>query len=1567
MVLADDMGINVGDAGDQMTMFDEAGMPDWSNPETMGRSTGPADPPSWYRDRVNQSLEFTKRIKADQTAVMVEKGFWTISDESGNPVHIFRRADGKWDVTTETGEVISTGHRTKNVAVDKAKNMFDERKVLADFHGMSVEDFAQSGDDFDLVDGFNVLPQQTRDMRNGRATETPMHRASTGTVERVPDTGPGVKGRGDDLYEALTGKTDVEEVDEIARRTAIDSGKEVLDQIPDTETLKGASTEVQPGIWAFDDSVPAGGAETISPAAIVLWVEDVADDGSSVARVIGSVLGGPERGFNLGVLDEYTGRGLGSRLLRMTGYSADELSAVGSISEAGAATVNKAFRVSSNTKVRVFGKTADATGPVEKFTTGLRVALGKDRKIARGEVRGFGNPNIEKWTATKAWMRENGYGKLKLGDDTWLIVDEFIGGNMDDPLTRVWAPDGNKPMSSYGIDPYDAVTPNEVNEVIAYIVTHGAEMTKKELRAATKLEGVSKTQATAIRSAARQAEEAKAAIVGVRPDFDELAKTNMLTGPKSQKFLERLFSTTRGSGQTTIAALDNLLNVFQKQGIPVSNELRNALFKATDQAEVQVIFSQWLAREGGGSALLRGGGGNAGFGRMSMRTEVKEPRFPQIRLQDKPFLARRFARGMPSDPFNMVEDPSDAYRVLNEVLPNFNIKRGSFVPKYDNNGKLLPGEGIDVESLFAALRNIVPGEKFATYELMGDFAEMFFSGLVDSGVSPDLAKQARRWWGEIAEEAIYEAERVGGTHLTMGSGEMMFVGEHQVHGLGPQLTAQAWDGSVHAPDPKVIRRIANESDLLGRISNRITSKKFKTDTLPGKYGNETLEDRMWFRFADGVMKEVWKPFVLLRAAWTIRIAIDDQMRIGAEGYGALNHPFRLFQYGVTMPKDWWTLFKKGQVDIHGTLMKADEVSDMAHGLMYQKAMMKKWDERVGGAGTYGYRHTKTVARSGENHSQYIEGLSTDIAQLRASPITKTLANSKANDPVHEAVIWLQGKGSSPQRRKTGIRERQELANIHLRAAQEGDQAGDTANVYSRILQGSDYDLLYEVVEKQWATLNQKLGGVVYLDDGNGVMRNYGNLHVKEGLPIVGGAKTKRAKWVIEERGDAELMSVVAGHNQMYGDILNSEDAMKSLRGALSTKVRAASDEKFPIHTRVADETRANYPETVRGTYNNAIRKLFDFFMTTPSNTLSRSPLFHRAYWDKMTELYPYMDDAMQTQLRSVANKANVHLAKKAARKTKGDVAGQLTDIDQADMLAKSFALTQVESTLFALSADAGRKNISQSMSLIFPFVEAWGEFMTRWGRLMVTGDRNIMNARRFQQGIEGARDSGFFYENEFGQEVFNYPAFLTKGQIGVHNALNNLPVLGGMLGPDVSPETEEALTQGQMLKPADAGMRQPSSVTGSVESMNFASGIIPGFGPVFQMASKAILPDDPKWDEVRTVISPFGQEGSTLGSLVPAWVKRVSASLGGGDDPQLNYQFTSAVQDIIRTQIDAGEWAGLTTPQQVNAKVEEAEGEARGLLMVRAAATYWTPASPSYRFQKQDANGMIWSYSNLGN
>jgi len=467
--------------------------------------------------------------------------------------------------------------------------------------------------------------------------------------------------------------------------------------------------------------------------------------------------------------------------------------------------------------------------------------------------------------------------------------------------------------------------------------------------------------------------------------------------------------------------------------------------------------------------------------------------------------------------------------------------------------------------------------------------------------------------------------------------------------------------------------------------------------------------------------------------------------------------------------------------------------------------------------------------------------------------------------------------------------------------------------------------------------------------------------------------------VVIEQGDRQLLDVLAGRGggmenelhikkikskvdpEEYESILNDR-GYEEFKTIVRKKVDSTEGARYPTTISVGDVSRAGYGEGVGDIYNRGLRTFFSWFMGKPSDWLSRSPLFKQTYWRTVGQRLPFMTDEVRILVLKQAKKANVEKdilrIEKQILRSHGDllkgVESQITHLDQIDEYAKAAGLAQVEETLFDL---ANKKNISDSLNLIFPFVEAWGEFISRWSRLMSTDDRAFQNINRLRQGINGARlsnpfepqsEEGFFHPNEYGQEVFSYPAFLTKAQMQVHNVLNNLPVAGGMLGPDVDPSYADNI-----------------DVQGNVQSLNFAAGVIPGFGPVFQMAARGVLPDDPSWDWVRNIVSPFGTSGTLANQFAPAWVKRM-LSAHGSNDAALQSTYMATTQDVMRTMMDRGEFAGMSTAEEFNAKAAEAEERAKALLMVRAASTWWMPVSPQYRFQKEDKNGLVWSYSNLG-
>lgn len=1177
-------------------------------------------------------------------------------------------------------------------------------------------------------------------------------------------------------------------------------------------------------------------------------------------------------------------------------------------------------------RVTVYGKTLDLSKGVDDLPESLQAALRRDRKLRKGAIVGWDDPNLDVMDNTLKWMTDNGYGKIKFDEDTIVINDHFIGntGQGADPLGRI-AFQADTPIHRVSLadEALESPTPNQINDIVDYVASSGGRRVDEagnviEETTAGRMLG------DRIKEVALGGEPHEV-VRGVRND---VVPPFTLGGKKKQIFVDKLAAVSRAGGQTDTRYLDRLLRFLEKQGVVVPNEVRTALFEAPDRKAVESIFARYMAQADVGEILLPGG---TQFGRLGTMTGYNfvsgahqadvaaNGRMPRVSIQDQHWFKRRWAKSLANRDVNMVEDPSKAYNFVLEALDHYNIDRGATITRFDpKTGEALEGVW-DIEEILSRLRTMKPGNHAEAYNIMGDLNAAMFSSLVGEGVDPRLASYVSRWIKESGEQAEYLAEYVGRTNLSNGAYDAIAIDDDLVFGHSPALASQLWSGELVVASQKDIKRVANQSDLVGKMMNSLSARKVIDDGAQGMVGSAKFEDRVWYHYATRIMNRIWKPFVLLRGAWTIRILMDDQMRIAADGRSIINHPARVINYLLMNPKGWKEQARKGRVDVFGEIMNLNDVGDIRHGQLLKAAAMKQPDPLVG-PGAFGHKSWTQVARS---DPKYAEGMVTELAQLRASTLNKILANSTddMDTTVARTVKWLQGQGGD-RLAKNWDSVRADLAHLHK----------NNPEIFQKIMDG-DTETLTRVVQKNYALTHRLTGGEVLLDTGNGQLISFDFTMKVDDIDPSGAAR-----WVVREPGDEDLLRVVAGHNDVVGD-LATDESLDALQKLIKRKVDNADPMRYPKSARVPKQ---QFVEQQGNMLDKAVGEFFNWFMTKPSNWLSRSPVFRDAYWDRMAKFYAYASPDVQRELL-----AKVPTKYKGAMKKATRGAGEtwyVTDLGAMDEMAKAYGLAQVESTLFTLT---NRRNISDSLNLMFPFVEAWGEFVSRWGRMMVYGDKNIANARRFQQVIEGARDSGFFRENEYGQEVFEYPAFLTKGGVALHNTLNNIiPGMGG----DVSPEVAQNI-----------------KATGSVESLNFASGVIPGFGPVAQLAAKQFLPDDPSYDWVRDIVAPFGTSGGLLNQFAPAWVKRILSAGGGFDDPALQYTYDSTVADVLRTKMDSGQFMNVTSPEEINALVQEAVEEAKGVLMVRAAATFMEPASPSYEFQKEDRNGMWWSYSTLGN
>ena len=1284
-----------------------------------------------------------------------------------------------------------------------------------------------------------------------------------------------------------------------------------------------------------------------------------------------------------------------------------------------------------NAKVRVFGRTLDATSG--KLPDDLPPKLVEELKKFGYYSESTGldigaNPFLYKsWDRISNILVREGYGKIKIGDD-WLILDDMIGGAKADPLGRISFGYADRPMMNGMDDAAGAtnITPAEMNANIERL----QELGRWGLDADGKIDPNKLTKEALDQFSKDHAEEIGRmqqavddginpgrTIDGTRPSVD--VEVPVLTGKKSNLFVDDLWRITQ-TGDEAAGRMDSVMEKFSRQGITVPIGVREDLLQATSRDDIAKTLANWMGGIDGPKKMVLPGGTQ--YGRLrAIDSLAGAARGKGVfsKVTDSPWVARRFADMMPRNAINLMDEPDQAYSTLARILPNYNVTRGQAGVKYfDMNGMERTTQRI--EDVMAGFRRLEPGDTKGGHDLMTDYTEILFATLTEGrrgiseaaggrkfllgrGVDDTLASHATRWMSETGEMALYNQERLGMTHLGGAVGDNLRLSGNAEHMPGMNATVEAWNGSIAFPDARMVKRVANYSDRMGQIGNFIAAKKVVTMSdgsvvkarkaarkayreMEGKKKKSErwtlqdasaevrdhatdfqLQDRVSYLAASAAMQKVWKPLVLLRGAWTLRILIDDQMRIAAEGYSSMfTHPVRYLNYAMSLPKGTLEGVGKGFMDINGVRVSMKNIDDVRHAALFRRSQMAMPDGRVG-KGAYGSNFAKKIPQS---HPKYAEGLATKLADASDDPLSRVIAGSTADDPINEGVKLLQG-GRPDLEESLGFNAEKMRADI---AAMQFDDP----ELIALVREGTDEEVLRKIVTQRYNDLHYATGGDVVIDNGSGRWLSYGDDGIDE-TDRIGQAPKARpdsSEQIAEvvETGDSELLAVIAdGHGNMDFP-LTKDGGVYRIGFEEFTKIvgdKVAAGKRFPTHSYAVAENAGGYGQKMDQTMNSVVGRFYEYLMTKPSDTLSRSPLFGQAYWRTIGERIPYMSDEVREITLAKAKAAGVLPDVKRAAKngadwmTPEDLKGAkgMLSVDEGssadelwdalDEQGKAGGLAQVERTLFDM---VNKKNVSDSLTLLFPFVEAWGEFASRWSRLMVTGDRAAKNANRLQQGVNGLRESdpfdpqsgeGFFHTNEFGDEVFSYPAFLTKAQINVHNLMTNIPGASKFIGGKIDSATADAI-----------------KATGSVESMNFAAGIIPGFGPVFQLGAKTVLDDNPKWDGIKRLVAPFGMEGGAA-QMAPAWIKRIM-SANGSSDPALNATYQGTVVDVLRTMMNDGEFENARTKPEFEALSELAEERARGLLMVRAYNTFWAPSSPTYTFGKEDPEGKVWAYGQIG-
>ena len=705
-----------------------------------------------------------------------------------------------------------------------------------------------------------------------------------------------------------------------------------------------------------------------------------------------------------------------------------------------------------------------------------------------------------------------------------------------------------------------------------------------------------------------------------------------------------------------------------------------------------------------------------------------------------------------------------------------------------------------------------------------------------------------------------------------------------------------------------------ESMLTQDLKLQNPSKVIKlTKTLDSKFNGNFLEakriigDEGIARFFDFYVGQIFKPIVLLRPAWTVRVIVEEQLRAVANGaLGVLDHPIgllaRIFDDSIgvrgSYAKEGWlntTNFKlgisesaSGQI---GKQVTKNQKIKLSNQLKFDEAS-KSQKPKEWAAGQWrmiNLLHTDTISKKiaqielSNNPSQGFA----ELAKLLKTP----------NNQYREAMLNLtQGK--------TNILK--VLDGTAGLTSKEYDDAIDWFILGMR-------NNLKGFLSKDGTTVNPDLYNLVI----TGKFKNAKGVEVSlDTARNIGAKKTDLDlldQNALPMKEADKLQRKVTEYEQKVLD-----NYIDKFGGVLPEKV----DYKVPDI------------DVPSGFYDVFVEKAFRFFMTTPTNAMSRIPVFKSSYWKKSEELISISSESVKQKIIKGANKAGIN---KRIIKRMENTASAKNGIDDAELIevmAKGYGVEQTKKLLYDITQ---KRRFWEASRWLFPFGNAYQEVLTTWLSIMKNNPQvaartgTIWDGAAQENDTFGSQGGGFIYKNPInGQAVFNYPG--------------------------------TGLLQDWMFKDApnqDVRVNMPVYA----ESINIAAGLLPGFGPVVQIPAAFIFKNFPEEGLVNKIL--FGEfppldvnnkdEWTKALGLKPAWAdKFIKLIFNKGENAQ--GAFGNTVIDTYKALLYAGV-IDDSTEEKAKEGMQIATDAAQRIFLFRAVSQFIGPAgAASPIFELTDKN-----------
>ena len=524
----------------------------------------------------------------------------------------------------------------------------------------------------------------------------------------------------------------------------------------------------------------------------------------------------------------------------------------------------------------------------------------------------------------------------------------------------------------------------------------------------------------------------------------------------------------------------------------------------------------------------------------------------------------------------------------------------------------------EMDDYLFRLSNTRDGEYVRLYEIGKDMADTWGNKLRARGWPEPAIERVKTMWDQSFENNQYFVNNAG-NHVFMDGQETItlfngrIVPVPQVH-----MYAEYLQRSVPLANPLIVMRGNSGTRTL---MNYVRDAASHVPVVKMRVKGPLYDDQGFLAdLGDLYYKRVFKPLVLLRPAWMVRVVGEELLRMTASGLDSpFNHPLRYLAW--TMSPDSIGELAKGRRDIFNRILIETPQGKNAMSRI-QARMLSTTGSSPTSVPTQAWDviPTKSI-KSFQQRTAVHEGYARELLQLTNEPITARLVS----EGVDATVDWMLHTPDGHLLRRdmaSGVK----TTSKHRHTWQNIDTEPDVVRRY---------------VESVNARLHQKTGGNwVGRDPNGGWVDDFGEAVTD---PKIIGQIPEGANFHITNPGNRQLQEILGTREfldpRTGKRLLKIEDnmSMRQYRAYRDALIEHFWDSrpgfvKAPITLEMSAFGKR---------MDDFVSDMFRLFGERPTNYLSRSPAFTQLYWDNIGYFALGADRPTRLALLEAARRANV--------------------------------------------------------------------------------------------------------------------------------------------------------------------------------------------------------------------------------------------------------------------------------------------------------------------------------------